>query len=278
MEQHASEEEEEELEYEMEVCHVTKDLVFHICTILPPPLEYLTRLRVKKEEISGRRVWSGSLLLSVFLRSNPHRYYCFCKNKHHLRTLELGSGTGILGMTLSTLIPPSSTSMIVCMTDGDAVAVDLLQQNLQYNQIDRTNCDATRLVWGEDDNGERRLFEQFCQQKWPMLFVEAVTFDMIFAGDVLYKQELIPLLFATVHRYLSRNVDGCFYLCHIPRNNVSHQHVIEGAHRAGLKIKKQWQDVFAAVDITLLPEEGIIDKDDAKYAVIYQIIHNNASN
>jgi hypothetical protein len=271
-----SEEQEEELEYEVEACSITKEIMLHICTVVPPPIEYLTKLHGKEEEISGRRVWSGSLLLSLFFCSNDSFLYLQRDRSNQSRLLELGSGTGILGMTLSTLITSPSA---ICMTDGDAEAVHLIHQNLQHNHIDRKKCDATFLLWGEAKVSENPSeFDQWCKQKWPSLFAnEVVTFDAILAGDVLYKPKLIPQLFATVRRYLSRP-HGVFFLCHIPRNNVYHSLVLDGAHRAGLKIQNQWRDILStAVDSTLLPEECMVDKDDEKNAIIYQIVHDTMS-
>jgi predicted nicotinamide N-methyase len=271
-----SEEQEEELEYEMEVCNITKDIMLRICTVVPPPIEYLTKLHGKEEEISGRRVWSGSLLLSLFFCSHDSFLYPRRDGSNQSRILELGSGTGILGMTLSTL---SSSPVAVCMTDGDTEAVNLLHQNLQHNHMDRRKCDATYLLWGGNNGADSPIvFEQWCKQKWPSLFAdEVVTFDTIVAGDVLYKPKLIPQLFATVQRYLSRS-NGMFFLCHIPRNNVYHSHVLDGAHRAGLKILSQWGDILStAVDTTLLPEDCMVDKADEQKAIIYQIVHDTIS-
>jgi len=37
---------------------------FLLLTLVPPPLEFMSRLHSRKQEISGRQVWSGSLLLA----------------------------------------------------------------------------------------------------------------------------------------------------------------------------------------------------------------------
>jgi hypothetical protein len=54
-------------EYETEEVAVNRDVTLNVLTVVPPPLEFLARLRRERREISGRKVWSGSLLLAQFL-------------------------------------------------------------------------------------------------------------------------------------------------------------------------------------------------------------------
>jgi hypothetical protein len=46
-----------------------KDNAFslHVLTVVPPPLEYMSRLHSQQREISGRQVWTGSLFLAHVL-------------------------------------------------------------------------------------------------------------------------------------------------------------------------------------------------------------------
>ena len=39
---------------------------FAVLSVLPPPLEYLSTLHTQHQEISGRQVWTGSLLLAQY--------------------------------------------------------------------------------------------------------------------------------------------------------------------------------------------------------------------
>ena len=85
-----------EPEYEIEQClvgpskidaHQNKRLELKILSVVPPPLEFLSSLRSKEQEISGRKIWAGSLLLSNYLIEN----HTVLQGK---RILELGAGTG----------------------------------------------------------------------------------------------------------------------------------------------------------------------------------------
>jgi hypothetical protein len=58
-----------EPQYETELIRVYEDVQFNVMTVIPPPLEYLATLHQDRQEISGRKVWTGSLLLARFLCS-----------------------------------------------------------------------------------------------------------------------------------------------------------------------------------------------------------------
>lgn len=190
------------------------------------------------------------------------------------RVLELGCGTGILGMSISrtsnddTNLENSNRNMIV-LTDGDLKAIELLRSNLANvrNLIDLQSVQAIHLPWftKEDRNyeskrqrflqsvkesfsssskyrrlNEKQYAEEHCttaqhntkaEKNDCYVYDEDVLFDFIIAGDVLYKHDLLPLFFGTVTAFLKKT--GTLYLCHIPRNNVTHDMVQEFATEAG---------------------------------------------
>lgn len=59
-----------EPEYEWEHVRVGTSLSFKIMSVVPPPLEYMSQLRTNEQEISGRQVWTGSLVLAHVLLDN----------------------------------------------------------------------------------------------------------------------------------------------------------------------------------------------------------------
>lgn len=79
-----------EPEYEEEIVRIGGHIALHVLSLLPPPLEFLSSLRSEHKEISGRQVWTGSLLLANVLVGTQD-YQGFFDNK---QILELGSGTG----------------------------------------------------------------------------------------------------------------------------------------------------------------------------------------
>ena len=53
-----------EPEYEPEVVSLGENLSLQVLTVVPPALEYMSQLHSQQQEISGRQVWTGSLLLA----------------------------------------------------------------------------------------------------------------------------------------------------------------------------------------------------------------------
>ena len=203
-----------------------------------PPLEYMANLHSKHEEISGRQVWTGSLTLAhALLELSDDEKRRLLENK---RILELGSGTGILGMAISKICSKYLPAALV-LTDGDETAVDLLKANLA-NPVNRINASvrATQLLWGVIDRNSIRCPEFFdwCRANFSGWSNDGTTvvFDAIFAGDVLYKAELPKLFFETAFALLSKNDGSSLWLCHIPRHGVSHEMVVEAAMKSGFSI------------------------------------------
>ncbi|CAN0364393.1 unnamed protein product, partial [Phaeothamnion confervicola] len=76
------------------------------------PLEMLLELEATRTEISGRRLWEGSLLLCAHIAATG------TSSLSGARVLELGAGVGIAGMLAARL-----RAAEVALTDGDACCV-----------------------------------------------------------------------------------------------------------------------------------------------------------
>lgn len=83
-----------DLEYEPEAVALPGVGTVSILTVDQLPLELLSLLEDAKAEISGRRVWPGSVLLAVAMGSpgSPINF------KNSPNVLELGAGSGLAGM------------------------------------------------------------------------------------------------------------------------------------------------------------------------------------
>ena len=182
-----------------------------------------------------------------------------------IRILELGSGTGLVGITVSKLLDDADHKSLVVLTDGDEEAMHLLNRNLSdpFNNINSNRVKATLLRWNE----QFEIFDHWCLQQIPADLnydgdhSSNVDFDIILAGDVMYKKELPQLFFETAKRYMTIP-DGVLWLCHVPRATVSHQTVISAAQAAGLSI--------VAVDTDDLVIENC-PLEDLSRAVVYKI-------
>ena len=96
--------------------------------------------------------------------------------------------------------------------------------------------------------------------------VEAYRFDVVLAGDVLYKEGLPGLFFQSVERTMT--VGGALYLCHVPRAEVTHEVVLEAAEAAGMEVERV--DKFGDGQGEMkVPEDA--KEEDAVRARIYKI-------
>lgn len=141
------------------------------------------------------------------------------------RVLELGAGTGICSIAAAKL---GATACLA--TDGDEEVVALLAKNVQVNGED-ARVATHSLFWG-DAPATKTLLTAF-----PDAFVDT---DLVIAGDVLYKSELLPLLFSTVVEVLTASTrpSPAFLLCHIPRADVTHERVQEQIRDSNLRFEE----------------------------------------
>lgn len=131
----------------------------------------------------------------------------------------------------------------------------LLEENLMnpFNAVDSSIAKSRFLRWGED----MKPFAEWCQQSWPS---SQHTFDIIIAGDVMYKKDLPGLFFQTVDSLLSQQ--GVLWLCHVPRSTVNHLVVKQAAEDSGFQIQAQ--------DTTLM-EVNDCPEEDLNRAIVYRI-------
>ncbi|CAN0220367.1 unnamed protein product, partial [Hapterophycus canaliculatus] len=128
-----------ELDYDVQEVRLG-DHVFQVTTVANDalPLEMLMNLQSRSEEISGQRLWEGSLLLCEHLVEASRN--CETGDGEEEKkarldltgksVLELGAGTGIVSMLAHQL----GASPLV-MTDGDDKCVVMAEKNIQENEI-----------------------------------------------------------------------------------------------------------------------------------------------
>lgn len=256
-----------EPEYEPESVVISPDITLNVMTLVPPPLEYMVKLHDSHSEISGRKVWCGSLLLTQYLLSSP-----VASSLAGKCIVELGAGTGVVGLSLCLARLPS----VLLVTDGDPLAVDLLHQNLPLNGIPQQRVPsplgtalaiAPPYLWGPSPD-ELSSLRSFASSFWPSSFPSpsAVAFDVAVAGDVLYKSFLPPLFFSSVSTLLKPG--GVLYLCHVPRADVGHDVVVKAADDAGFDIQRIDEGEYEGGRGTL--PDGC-PREDAERARIYRV-------
>ena len=115
------------------------------------------------------------------------------------RVLELGAGLGLCGILAS-----HWEATQVVLTDGDTDALAGLRTNVTQNAA-TYRCPSVRtaqLVWGEGLDDFTHTYGS--------------TFDSILGADIIYVEEILQPLWATVDRLLS--AEGVFLLAYARRN------------------------------------------------------------
>ncbi|CAN0121204.1 unnamed protein product [Discosporangium mesarthrocarpum] len=299
-----------ELDYDVQEVHLSDKLVFKVTTVANEalPLEMLLDLEEKREEISGQRLWEGSLLLCEYIVRA-------CKDKelelHGRSVLELGAGTGIAGMLAHSL---GAAPTII--TDGDdrydrqRLKFELLgeysfsqsyftvfrwaeQPRLMEGTLRKIAFHPRRLLppcsgdykasvqrgswpslhmagrWGDNASnlellGKLRLWrpgdrafdscpigggggegERTNNRGTGLLLPPAPPplppppppVDLIIAGDVLYKPELLAPLMETARTGSVRGGGMRMLLCHVPRAGVTYGMVEEALTSAGFSFE-----------------------------------------
>ena len=152
-----------------------------ITTIAFMPLSKLMLLNKSSTEISGQKLWCGSLAVCEYLLA--HQDYCVDKY-----FIELGAGTGVAGMICAKL-----GAGHVCLTDHDQRSLDHMHTDCADNKI--ANTSVARFDWYSPDFG---LFDA------TMAALKGEVQVRLVAGDVIYKSLLIEPFFAVVRELLMR--------------------------------------------------------------------------
>ena len=182
-----------------------------ITTIAYLPIELLMKNREKQTEISGQKLWCGSLGVIQHLLNNP----TLVPGKI---VVELGAGTGVLGMLCT-----KQGAASVVLTDHDIISINHMVADCNRNQI---NASVKRLDWYNPNISDLGIEEA------------ASAGLVIVAGDVLYKQALLEPFFNTVILLLKQYTDSKLILCHIPRAGVQYEQVLAQADKVGLEAEE----------------------------------------
>mmetsp|Transcript_37480 Transcript_37480/g.38165 ORF Transcript_37480/g.38165 Transcript_37480/m.38165 type:complete len:236 (+) Transcript_37480:49-756(+) len=199
----------DEIEYEQEKFSIG-GFTFEVTTVSYLPISKLMGLQEMSSEISGQKLWCGSIALMEYILSNPN----LITGK---QIIELGAGTGVLGM-LTKVIGAQS----VYMTDYDERSLQHMQNDIQHNMIE---ANIINLNWYHPELS-------FMDLENPSLMSDI----RVVAGDVLYKMALVEPFFKVVKSFLSSK-EAFLLLCHVPRAGVEHRHVLEAILSAELQVE-----------------------------------------
>lgn len=239
----------DEIEYEPET-FVFESLALSITTVAYMPLTILMANREKEKEVSGQKLWCGSLcLISYFLQ---HKTII----SPNTLVVELGAGTGVLSMICTKLLG----APLAIATDHDEKSLKHMTDDLQRNHID--NMKVERLDWFNPDVNV--ILERSSSDRVHERLV-------ILAGDVLYKDILITPLFHTVAHIFDAfpTIAAEMLLCHVPRAGVTHAMVQAAAEKEGFNIKSLEKNDWCDNEVL-----QYCPQDDLQNAELYRITKN----
>ncbi len=162
---------------------------------------------------TGLTMWRAGEDLGRYLWEKRAALFQAGQGRQHV--LELGCGLGLCGLLASQLNPHG----VVVLTDGDALTMEKLAQNVEDNTV-ANGCAVTArpLLWGE----HAELLAEFPDK-----------FDLVLAADVIYEEEAIQPLLQTVVATLREGSEAAFILS-FARRNVTIDKVLAAATALGL--------------------------------------------
>lgn len=240
-------ESEYEIDYEVEEFKINGDSFF-LTTVEYLPIEILLKNRTLDKEISGQKLWCGSLGVINYILKNKS----IIKEKN---VLELGAGTGLLGM-----ISRKFGASKVLLTDHDKISLKHMEEDIKRNSID--NCIPFEFDWFNP-----------CYDKLKSILNitnDTQTNNILLAGDVVYKSNLLDSFFSVV-KYLLVNLSFEYLiLCHVPRADVSQEKIISFVKNKNLEINEIFREEWSSGDIF-----EFCPKEDLDRACLYKISLNS---
>ncbi len=199
---------EDDVEYELED-FIIGTFPLSITTIAFLPIQTLMANHGKDVEISGQKLWCGSLVVINYLMKFPQTIL-------GSQILELGAGTGVLGMMCKFLGADS-----IVLTDHDEKSIDHMVQDCERNHV---HASVVRFDW-----------------KQPNLSLLPLSLDAnaeltVVAGDVMYKRDIITPFIDVVDLVLCKYVNSRLLVCHVPRAGVEQSEIVAAFEGRGFSV------------------------------------------
>ncbi|RPA83371.1 hypothetical protein BJ508DRAFT_413567 [Ascobolus immersus RN42] len=191
------------------------------------------------ENIAGH-VWDAGIILSAYLdhyadkSSGPlTKLHSRLNRKEEFTAIELGSGCGLVGLTLATVYPKST----VFLTDLSE-AEELCRRNLELVSTTTSGVDFCVLDWYDTAIPET---------------IPKDTADIILAADCTYNTGSVPALVKTFERLTENNRDAVVLLAHKPRHD---------SERLFFELMEDNFDIVERTDAALPKTSDWEDEDD----------------
>lgn len=188
----------------------------------------------------GSVLWPSGVSLSKYLHYRYSSNAAATINYSPLRVLELGCGTGIVGLTLAKCLPTSQVSL----TDSESALWPLLRKNIDCNVVPNTitssvgggSASSLSTTTDKEEKEQKRVVIHGLDWRDPSTFLPARNFDLIVAADVLYSG--MDKLFArALASHLTCGDNEALVACPF-RKDSPLEGFFGACHRLGLKVER----------------------------------------
>lgn len=143
---------------------------------------------------TGFRTWGAAPLLSRLISLNPSSFF---HESGSSRVLELGSGTGLVGLTVAAVLGRMGRKASLVLTDYTEIILSNLDYNLKLNPGllavgSKVTINISKLDWSD-----------YLPSPHSPPAITAQRYDTIFASDVIFEPAHISLIHATISSLLS---------------------------------------------------------------------------
>ena len=141
------------------------------------------------KDMTGLHLWNCSLRLVRYLTSPTELPRTVTKLSRPLRIVELGAGTGLLGLAVANRLGSGVSEVVLTDPDvaigGGWTSLDVLRANVEANVAISPTAAAAKLLWG--DAGDIAA-----------LAGHHGVFDVAIGSELLYREDSVAALAATV--------------------------------------------------------------------------------
>ncbi|KAJ6480022.1 putative methyltransferase-domain-containing protein [Mycena vitilis] len=152
----------------------------------------------------GAQTWGGACVLAEIIAAQPANFELIAGRPTRLRVLELGAGTGLVGLALAKSAESLDTDVSVLCTDFYPSVLENLATNIVANFPDPDRCISSHILdwasFAKDNNTD------------PLRPSLGEPFDVIFGADIIYEPEHAAWIHACVSRMLARSETAQFHL------------------------------------------------------------------
>lgn len=152
-------------------------------------------------ESTGLTLWKATHSLNDYILQHYQQWQQQIQQQQQQEysILELGAGLGVCGILASRLLSSSSSTTIkVCLTDGDTQALALLRENVKRNHCSAETTTVKQLLWGRE-NAQRFALASSTTTSTST----NGTFQIILASDIIYAPQVLVPLWETIQVLLA---------------------------------------------------------------------------